>query len=213
MKKIAIIIGVIVLIVIGLSWNKFGGPGEGPIKTFMVDGGSFVAAAQDAEKIDVHAVVEGKSRKDSVLLGTMELVEKNNSGEQTWVLQVPPIKSDYTEVYALALNAAGKTVGMFNLPQQTKEDLANTLWPAPKSQTIYGLVREMSGNTLRLSNGGPRTMDIVITLTPETKLFDDKDKAMTRARLIKNTGIAVTGYFVDEQSFLAQTIELYKLGT
>jgi hypothetical protein len=208
-RGISIIIGIIVIIVAGVALSKAFGPGSNIIKAFTVEEGTFLATAQNASKIEVMAVPEGKKAgKDSVKLGMMELVEKNDAGEQTWILEVPADKQPYIEVYAQAYDTNNSKAGTVSLPQKTKGELASVLWPAPKQIIIYGLVREIAGNTMRITNGSAREFDIVVTLANDIKLLDKAGKPITRSRLTRNTMLVLTGNFTDEQAFTATQIEL-----
>jgi hypothetical protein len=208
-RSTLIIIGIIVIILGGLGWKMYSKSSVNIVKSFVVEEGSFVATTQNASKVEVMGVPEGmKMGKDNVNLGTMELVEKNDAGEQTWILATPAEKSSLIEVYAVAYNGEGKQSGTMSLPEKGTEALAQVIWPAPSEMVIYGLVREISGNTLRLSNGGPRAQDIVVTLPENVKILDLKGKAIARSRLTKNTKISVSGNFTDELAFAATYIEL-----
>jgi hypothetical protein len=208
-KTLLIIVGVIVLILAAVGLSKQLGTSNNIIKAFSVEEGTFLASAQNASKIDVMAIPEGKTaRKDSVKVGTMELVEKNDAGDQTWILEIPKEKQSYVEVYAQAFDAKNKKAGTIPLAQKTKEDITAVLWPAPKQVIIYGLVRELSGNTMRITNGSAREFDIVVTLVNDIKLLDKVGKPITRSRLTKNTMLVLTGTFTDEQAFTATQIEL-----
>ncbi|MBX4197972.1 hypothetical protein KW782_01415 [Candidatus Parcubacteria bacterium] len=212
MKRNAlIIVGIIIIIVAGIVWSKYLGPQENILSAFTVEEGTFVANAKNASKIEVLGVLEGKKLgKDSLNLGTMELVEKNDAGEQTWILATPneTEKRPIAEIYAIAYNTENSEAGKRALPQKGKEAIASAVWPAPVQMTIFGLVRELSGNTLRLSNGGSRELDIVLTLDSKIQLSDQNGKPITRAKLVKNAKIAATGTFIDEQKFNATQIEL-----
>jgi hypothetical protein len=209
MKRILlIVVGIIVIIGAVLIFNKAANAPK-IVKAFTVEEGTFLAIAQDATKIEVYAVPEGKKMgKDNVKLGTMELVEKNDKGEQTWIMPTPEQKQSYIEIYAKPYGAKDSEGATVSLAQKGKDDIASVVWPAPKQVIIYGLVRELSGNTMRITNGSAREFDIVVTLPADIKLLDQKGKAITRSRLTKNTMLVLTGNFTDEQAFTASQIEL-----
>jgi hypothetical protein len=213
MKRIiAIIIGIIIIIGGIWAWKSSQTSRVNNITSFEAQEGTLSATTKDAvTKVEVYGVLDGKKKGTAdVDLGTMDLVEKNAAGDQTWVLTNTPEKRPYAELFVKAFGVDNKEVGTRSLAIKGKDAITGAVWPSPKQTTIYGLVRELSGNTLRLSNGGPRTQDIVVSLDPTVKIFDTAGKLITRSRLTKDTKIAVTGNFTNELAFKASQIELGK---
>jgi hypothetical protein len=208
-RNIAIILGIIIVVIAVVFWKSNNSSQSSIVGSFTIEEGTFVATSTNATKVEILGVLEGKKRgSGDVNLGQMELVEKNSAGEQTWIMMPPTEKRPYAELYARGYNAENKDAGIRSLSVKGKDAIANAVWPTPKEMTIYGLVRELSGNTLRLSNGGARQTDIVVTLDPTIKLYDTTGKTISRTRLTKNTKIMVTGNFTDELAFKASQIEL-----
>ncbi len=212
-KKNYIIIGICVLVlIVGLVAYKTATP-ENRLKIFEIDRPDFsstflVAVGQRLDRVDVFGKVEDKNSED-IKIGTMELVEGNDQGEQSWTLALPKDPLPVIEVYALGFDTENKQVGKLTLPYKGKEQIQATLWPAVPSPSISGIVKLISARQITLDVVAfSATSTIKVKVATDAKVFDVQGRVVPFTRIQKNMKITASGTYADEGTFNASRIDI-----
>jgi hypothetical protein len=210
-KKRAIILVSILALVLLIGWLIYSfTSSDSKIVSFTADIPNFVVVSKTLDHIDILAVPEtSKNNKPTIKIGTMELVESNAKGEQTWILAIPNSPLPVKEIVAQGYVKNGRNTKPASLPYKTSKEIASHVWPSISHPIIAGVVVSNNSQALVVALSG-FTATTTVSLSPSTTIVDKQGKPSSIAKITKGTQVTILGDYIDEVHFAATQIELSK---
>ncbi|MBA3286192.1 MAG: hypothetical protein H0U27_14205 [Nitrosopumilus sp.] len=200
-KKVIVGVVAVLVVIAGVAaYKMFARPS---LKSFYVNQSNLIVEANNMEKVEVFAQLESSNTTGSI--GIMEVVEKNDQNDQTWIFVIPESQGTTTKIFAQGTTKEGKQTRRFTLSADELKKISRVIEDKNTSQAVlFGTVNSVTGNILSLNILASTT--IRVTLVPNAQVTNKAGQKVLPSQLVRGGLVSVTGDFTDETSFTATEV-------